>query len=89
MGFIIMRKYELQLNDFLKISTHHNDLLIISAQIIQALKLVHETGYVYNDLRMENIMIEIENLKSEKQKVKLINYSLVTRFLDSDGNHSV
>ena len=58
LAFIIMRKYDLQLNDYFC----SNEITIaivlnIAKQLLLALQLVHETGFVYNDLKMENIMI--------------------------------
>ena len=59
------------------------DLLDIGMQIVKALEIVHESGNTHNDLKLDNIMIT----DGKDQNVVLIDYGLVTQFLESDGNH--
>ena len=49
-------------------------------QILQSLKLIHETGYVYNDLKNRNIIIESDS-------VKLIDFGNCLEYMNSDDIH--
>jgi serine/threonine protein kinase len=46
--------------------------------------MVHRTGHVLNDIKLDNIMIH----KSEEKdvfRVLLIDYGMVTKYTDKDG----
>jgi tRNA A-37 threonylcarbamoyl transferase component Bud32 len=47
--------------------------------------MVHLAGYVYNDLKMENIMIE--NTGKDELRVLLIDYGYATKYKYQDGEH--
>ena len=51
----------------------------LGIQILQSLKLVHEAGFVYNDLQPQNIIIGTDS-------VKLINFGNSIQYLDIYGN---
>ena len=53
--------------------------------MIQALQIIHESGVVYNDIKLENVMIA----KQEKESIsiKLIDFGLSTSYLDNTGAH--
>ena len=45
-------------------------------------------GKVYNDLKLENILIGDQNNSPESlSEIRLIDFGLVTDYLDSHGNH--
>ena len=50
-------------------------------QILKKLELIHNAGYVYNDLRLRNIIID-------EDSVKLIDYGNSLEYIDNDGKHS-
>ena len=52
-------------------------------QIVRALEIVHESGNIHNDLKLDNIMIT----DGKDQNIVLIDYGFVTQYLDGDGNH--
>ena len=61
-------------------------MLNIITNLIIALEIVHNTGYVYNDLKLDNIMIDPH--KNNDARVLLIDYGMATRYLDKKtGNH--
>jgi serine/threonine protein kinase len=81
---MVMKKYNMPLVDYLS----YNDVsmkkvLLFAKEMISAFKYVHETGFVYNNLKMENIMIGSKS----SEVVKLIDYSKAQSYLDNDGNH--
>ena len=50
------------------------------------LEKLHSVGFVYNDLKNDNICIGNHNEQNPKL-LKLIDFGLCTKFLDSNGNH--
>jgi len=51
--------------------------------MVERLKVLHELGYVHNDLKLENIVIGHE----DKSLIYLIDFGLSTKYLDKDGKH--
>jgi serine/threonine protein kinase len=47
---------------------------------------LHETGYIYNDLKTENVMV-LNNEDKKGVQVKLIDYGFATRYIDKKGVH--
>jgi serine/threonine protein kinase len=49
---------------------------------------VHKLGKVYNDLKLENILIgDQNNSLLSLSEIRLIDFGLVTDYLDGQGNH--
>lgn len=49
---------------------------------------MHNLGKVYNDLKLENILIGDQNNSHESlNEIRLIDFGLVSDYLDQDGNH--
>ena len=48
--------------------------------MIEILQKVHDVGYVYNDIKPENICVG--TFKDSKHKLKLIDFGLVTKYMD-------
>jgi len=49
---------------------------------------VHEAGYVYNDIKLENIMVQKSKNESESDpKIILVDYGMGMKYVDEDGNH--
>ena len=58
----------------------------VGIQLLKILEKVHALGFVYNDLRLENI--HVGSTKSEaKTQIKLSDFSLATSYLDEAGHH--
>ena len=58
----------------------------IGIQLLRILERLHEQGFVYNDLKLDNIIVGTGSSDTMHQ-IKLIDFGLVTRYLDSDGSH--
>ena len=57
-----MKEFELGLDEYLKVSNKNILTFIhIIRELIIALSLIHDTGYVYNDLKVENIMMSVSH----------------------------
>ena len=57
----------------------------IIEDVLLALKILHNAGYVYNDIKFENIMIEPHD--SGEIRVLMIDFGMATNYLDSNGVH--
>ena len=71
--------------------------------MVTCLEKVHELGYVYNDLKPDNILIgnssvlkdfeegaELHSKKFESYqyyKIRLVDFGIVEKYLDEEGNH--
>ena len=54
--------------------------------LVSALEIIHEAGYCYNDLKLDNVMIELR--KNKEPRTVLIDYGMATRFIDKKtGEH--
>ena len=60
----------------------------IIKKLIEALKFVHEAGYVYNDIKLENIMIHSNKDDQDSDpKIVLVDYGMAMRYIDDAGDH--
>ena len=52
------------------------------------LQKVHEIGLVYNDLKLDNILVgDSQSSTSSLSDIRLIDFGLSSDYLDSQGNH--
>ena len=52
------------------------------------LQQVHQIGLVYNDLKLDNILVgDCHNSTESLADIRLIDFGLSTDYLDSQGNH--
>ena len=51
------------------------------------MQCVHESGYIYNDMKTDNIMIGSADPTNESSDVKLIDFGLAEKYIDEFGNH--
>ena len=54
--------------------------------MLDALERLHNIGYIYNDLKLDNVMVGTGSLETA-HLIKLIDFGLATRYLDAEGNH--
>ena len=57
---------------------------MITVQLIQRLRTLHEQGYIHNDLKLENILIGLK----DPSQIYLIDFGLSCRYQDDYGIHS-
>ena len=56
-------------------------------KLIQALDLIHGSGYTYNDVKLDNIMVKHNDKQNSKPKFVLVDYGMAQKYVDEDGNH--
>jgi len=53
--------------------------------------MIHETGYIYNDLKLDNILIgddnDLPNSKHSLYKIRLIDFGLAKKYIHESGTH--
>lgn len=90
--FIIMAKYGNSLKTLLRKSKKKRFSLKTSVQItmqlLTHLEHLHELGYLHNDLKPDNILIESNNMKHESSSnLILIDFNVARLFKDRFGEH--
>ena len=58
-------------------------ILRVTKQIVQRLESLHKTGYLHNDLKLDNILVG----HSDPQNIYLIDFGSATKFRDDEGRH--
>ena len=64
--------------------------MALGTQLINVLEQIHQAGYVYNDLKPDNIMIKVPENSSMsdisflKHEVNLIDFGFATKYLDKE-----
>ena len=49
---------------------------------------VHESGYTYNDLKLDNILVgDVDQTPDKMHEIRLIDFGFAERYRDKDGNH--
>ena len=63
----------------------------IGLQLLEQIKVIHDTGYTFNDLKLDNIMVgypeTIEGHRDYLHKVKMIDFGLAKKYMDENGQH--
>jgi len=65
--------------------------LQVGIQLLDSIKLIHQSGFLYNDLKLNNICVgdaaELPNHTKSLHKIRVIDFGLAQRFHDENGNH--
>lgn len=97
-AYIIMPRYGKTLeNYFYKVDLKLSNISVynIGIQILNNLEIIHKAGYVYNDLKLDNIMLDFQAPLPKTYtdsncfkniKMRLIDYGFVTKYV-SKGKH--
>jgi len=74
----------------------------VGIQLISVLEELHQLGYIYNDLKPDNILIgkqplralrkctkvdKFNELRHEFSSIKLVDFGLITPYVSEDGSH--
>ena len=53
--------------------------------------MIHETGYTFNDIKLDNILVgyptSLSDHKEFLHKIKIIDFGLAIKYINEDGNH--
>ena len=89
--FFVMPKYKMTLKEYMielkdEPITKVLTILEVTKQLIVSLKMVHLSGYVYNDLKPDNVAIDFGD-GNDNPVATLIDLGLATKFKYPDGIH--
>ena len=60
----------------------------VGIKLIEIIKQIHDLGYVYNDLKLDNILIGDQFSSPESMhEIKLIDFGFASRYTDQAGSH--
>ena len=69
-------------------------ILTLGLRLLRIFEKIHEAGYAFNDLKLDNIMVgrgEVdaprEDVDFDKLSLHLIDFGCATKFLNNDGSH--
>jgi serine/threonine protein kinase len=57
----------------------------MSLSVLASLRKVHDAGYIYNDLKPDNILLDFKS--SNLDSVNLVDFGFATKYLDRRGEH--
>ena len=57
---------------------------MIGIELLEKIQILHELGYIYQDIKPENILIGVDD---ECNKIYLIDFGLSKCYLTEEGNH--
>lgn len=88
--FYVMKQFDQNLEQYFSTQNTLSTKMVFSIvkKLIDAIQVVHEAGYVYNDIKLENIMIQKSKDDSiTDPKIILVDYGMAMRYQDDQGNH--
>ena len=57
----------------------------LGMQLLEIYEKVHMTGYTYNDLKLDNILVGDKNGENLHQ-IRLVDFGFAAKFVDPEGN---
>ena len=79
-AFFIAPMYEVTVADLFTRDTPAHEILTMATQLLNGIRVLHNSGRTYNDLKPDNVMMH------EGQAV-LIDFGHAQKFIDENGNH--
>lgn len=63
-------------------------VLKMGISLLNSLSLIHDAGYIYNDLKLDNLVVgEAYGSENKLDRIRIIDYGLARKYLDSNGDH--
>ena len=63
----------------------------IGLQLLDQIKLIHDTGYTFNDIKLDNILVGYPSVlgdyKEFLHKIKIIDFGLAIKYVNEKGEH--
>ena len=98
-AWVIMPRYGYNLDFYcgkLEYKLSHESILDIGKAMLFTLQATHRAGYVYNDLKLDNLMVGYGQRVSENSanrsmfkdcNINLVDFGYASKFLDNEGVH--
>jgi len=65
--------------------------LQVGIQLLDSLKMIHEAGFTFNDLKLDNVLIgdaqELPEQMDSLHKIRIIDFGLAKKYVDANGQH--
>jgi serine/threonine protein kinase len=65
--------------------------LQVGIQLLDSMRLIHQSGFLYNDLKLNNIVVgdaaELPDHTKTLHKIRVIDFGLAQKYIEADGNH--
>ena len=66
-------------------------VLQIGIQLLESFKLIHEAGFTFNDLKLDNVLIgdslKLPNYQQSLHKIRIIDFGLAKKYNLANGDH--
>lgn len=66
-------------------------VLQVGIQLLDSIKMIHEAGFTFNDLKLDNVLIgdapELPKAMDSLHKIRIIDFGLAKKFIDENGKH--
>ena len=63
----------------------------MGVSLLNSLSLIHDAGYIYNDLKLDNLVVgdapELSGSSHNLHKIRLIDYGMAKKYVDASGIH--
>jgi len=63
----------------------------VGIQLLDQIKMIHEAGYTYNDLKLDNVLVgdalDLPDQKDSLHKLRIIDFGLSKKYRDQNGKH--
>lgn len=93
-SYFVQEKYGKTLEDYLYARNQpftEKTTIQLGLQIFDRIREVHEAGYLYCDLKLNNVLIgdaqETAPPRDQPYRARLIDYGLARKYLDAEGEH--
>ena len=91
MSFYVMPKYGKNLDsifNFYKCKFSPKTIFMIGIKLLEIIEKIHEAGYTYNDLKLDNILVG-DNSQEEHSlhEIRLVDFGFAARYMTKEGHH--
>jgi serine/threonine protein kinase len=57
----------------------------IGVSLLKTLKVIHDAGYIFNDLKPDNILLNYQ--EKSLSSLNLVDFGFSTKYLEKEGDH--
>jgi serine/threonine protein kinase len=88
-SFFVMEQYGLDLQRVYEMNGSKfspKTIYMLGIKLLDIFERVHQAGYTYNDLKLDNILIG-DSYGHFQNQIRLVDFGFAAKFLDENGNH--